>query len=306
MSDMCRNHAAIDYSSQIEPMLDLDAIANKTGLLTESELTWRDEDIPLHKRGVSLGWLIDFLKEVDRNWQAVVEQHEREKRASYWFDVPEPDPLPFCANVEMTPLFVVNHVIRPITQVLAGPLFARLPTQHRGQPDLFVSHAWSNPLVGGNAFATLYALDSPMRSCGSIKYVWVDVVCYNQHRVETIANDMKAVVASIGRIGIPMINSVPFSRLWCLWELLCAHVGQAKVEVYEPSASPYDMGFLANRFREEFKSVDRAVTTLPEDREQILDAMVATFGSISKADEHIRGLANSMLSKESDKPWNRR
>ena len=110
-------------------MLDLEAIAEKTGLIAENELTWTDGDVPMHTRGVSVDWLIDFVHEVNRNWQTVVERHKREERASFYFDAPWPDPLPFYECPEITPLFLVNHVIRPMTKALAGPLFARLPSQ---------------------------------------------------------------------------------------------------------------------------------------------------------------------------------
>ena len=136
--------------------------------------------------------------------------------------------------------------------------------------------------------------------------MWIDVVSYNQHRVESIAADMKAVVASIGRLGIPIINSVPFYPSLVSVGVAVRSCGQAQVEVYEANGSAYDLGFLSRGFLEEFKSVERAATTLPEDREQILAAMTATFGSISATDEHIRGLISTMLSTDSDKPWNRK
>lgn len=286
-------------------MLNLDAIATKTGLSSADQLGGHNGNMPIENRGVSLNWLINFLKEVDRSRHVIVEDYQRRKYRWWWRDEPEPDPLPFNENVEMTPHFVVSHVIRPMTQAYSGPLFARVPEHQRGKPDTFVSHAWTNRLIGGSAFATLYALDSPLRYWNPVKYVWIDVVCYNQHRPESIADDMKRIVASIGRVGLPVINSAPFSRLWCLWELLCAHVMQAKVEVYEPHESPYELGFPRMHFADGFKSVERAATTLPEDREHILEAMKATFGSIRNADEHIRDLIGSMLSKESDKPWNK-
>jgi hypothetical protein len=286
-------------------MLNLDNIAKKSGLRDESDVSWSDDHVPLHTRGVQVEWLNDFVWAVYREWHEVMERHESQRRASVYFDhVPEPSPLPFPVGQEMTSAFLVPNVIRPMTKLLAAPLFARVPDEYRGHPDLFVSHAWNNPLVG-NAFAELEALVSPYAGRGTTKYAWLDVVCYNQHRVEAIAVDMKAIVASIGRVGIPMINSVPFSRLWCLWELLCAHVSQAQVVVYEANGSVYDLGYLARCFQEEFQSVERAATTLPSDREQILNAMVSTFGSLQKADEYVRQLVNGMLSKDSDKPWNR-
>ncbi len=196
--------------------LDLDSLARTTGLCTGSVVSWRDAHVPLHERGVSLGWLYDFVRSVDRSWQDVVRNHERASRASFHFDhVPEPDPLPFAETVEMTPAFLVPNVIRPLTAIIKGPLFALVPAEHRGRPDLFVSHSWSNPLTTGSAFSTLAALDSPLGG-GPVKRVWLDVACYNQHRVERIAADMESVVASIGQVGLPMINAVPFTRLWCL------------------------------------------------------------------------------------------
>ena len=250
-------------------------------------------------------WLNDFVWEVHREWREVLERHEQQRRANVWFDhVPSPSPLPFPADQEMTSEFLVPNVIRPMTKALAAPLFGLVPDEYRGRPDLFVSHAWSNPLVG-NAFAELEALGAPYSGRGTANYVWLDVVCYNQHRVEAVAADMKAIVKSIGRVGIPMINSVPFSRLWCLWELLCAHVCQAPVVIYEANGSAYDLGYLARRFHEEFNSVEQAATAIPSDREQIINAMIATFGSLQTADDHIRQLVTGMLSKDSDKPWNR-
>jgi hypothetical protein len=117
---------------------------------------------------------------------------------------------------------------------------------------------------------------------------------------------MKAVVESIGRVGIAMINAVPFSRLRCLWENLCAHTAQAELVMFEANGSAYDIGYMAGVFAQEFQSVEHAMTTLPEDRKQILGAMVSTFGSIEAADHYLRGLVLGMLSQDSDKPWKRK
>lgn len=284
--------------------LDLGAIAEEIGLIPEDKLSWSDNDVPLHKRGVSCSWLIKFVHRVDDAWQAVVKRHERDTLASYRYDGPSPDPLPFHPGLEVTPEFLVEYVIKPMTQALAAPLFARVPDQYKGEPDVFISHPWKNHLASANAFATLYAVDSPLRSYDAREFIWIDIACYNQHRVECVAGDMKAVIASIRRLGFPVGNIEPFKRLWCIWELLCAHVVDARIEVYEPHNSPYNLGLLADRFCEEFKSVERADISKLDDRDQILEAMISTFGSIPEADEYVRHLANSMLSKQSHKPWN--
>ena len=80
---------------------------------------------------------------------------------------------------------------------------------------------------------------------------------------------------------------------------------EVMVHVYEANGSVYDIGYLSRCFHDEFKSVERAATTLSSDREEILSAMVSTFGSIQKADDYVHLLVDGMLSKDSDKPWNR-
>jgi hypothetical protein len=45
---------------------------------------------------------------------------------------------------------------------------------------------------------------------------------------------------------------------------------QAPVVIYEANGSAYDLSYLAERFQEEFNSVEHAATALPSDREQII------------------------------------
>jgi hypothetical protein len=285
--------------------LDFDALAAATGLLPD-DAAWDDAAVPLHERGVRLDWTIDFLKEVERQRTAIVERHASQQRASQYIDaVPWPAPLPAAATGELTGELVVEHVVKPLTAGSRAPFFARVPAAHRSRPAAFVSHAWTNPLIGGTAFTTLYAMAHAYRSAGPAPFVWVDFACYNQHRVEAIADDMRAVIGAIGSVALPMINAVPFSRLWCLWELLCAHVTGAKVDLWEANGSAHDLGFLARTFEEAFVSVERAATRLDADRRRILDAMVDAFGSIGEADRHLKRLVLDQLSKEADKPWNR-
>ena len=284
--------------------LDLAAIAAATGM--QPDVPERGGSPPLHERGVRLGWLIGFLKEVDAQRRLIVDRHESQRRASIHFDsVPWPEALPPEATGDLDGEIVAFDVVRPMTRCAQGPLYARVPEEHRGLPDLFVSHAWANPLIGGSAFTSLYALSGPYRSHGPATFVWLDLVCYNQHRPEAIADDMRTVIRHIGRVALPLINPVPFTRLWCLWELLCAFTTKAEIEVWEANGSVYDLGFLARTFEETFVSVTHARTRLAADRQQILDAMVEAFGSLEAADRYVRRLVLDQLSKDSDKPWNR-
>ena len=234
-------------------LLDFEAIARDARLLSDADIRLSDKQTPIHERGIRLDWLIDFVKAVERGWQEVLSRRDSQRRASMNYDtVPWPDPLPVSDQQEMTAEFVVEYAVRPLTAESRAPLYSRVPPEHRGRPNMFVSHAWSNPLIGGNAFTTLYAIKHPYKSHSAVEFVWLDVACYNQHRVEVVAADMKAVISSIGRIALPMINAAPFGRLWCLWELLCAHVGGAAVDLWEANGSPYDIGFSARRFTEDF------------------------------------------------------
>ncbi len=277
-------------------MIDLEAIASDSGLEDPNEVCWSDTIVLLHERGVDLYWLLNFVRAVNDQLRSMEREYLEQERASLIVDnIPAPEPLPFAFNEEITPRFLVQNLIVPLTKVFAGPLYARLPIECRGSPSRFVSHTWDTSLLSG-PFSTLAAL----RGAG---YVWIDIVCYNQHRAESIATDMKAVVESIGELHIPLIGIAPFERLWCLWELLCAHTVNAKVKIVEPEVTQYDLGMMMRYFREKFKSVEIAATTLPEDREQILAAIVSEFGSTRRADEYIRRLVEGTLSKESDKPW---
>lgn len=65
------------------------------------------------------------------------------------------------------------------------------------------------------------------------------------------------------------------------------------------------MGFVYGIFTEKFRSVSDAETTVPKDKQEILDAMISTFGSIGQTDEHLRKLVERGLTKDSDKPWNK-
>ena len=286
--------------------MDINAIAEKSGLLPEGECSWEENDVPLRDRGVSLKWLYEFSRAVESHLNDLWKQFDYQDRAARYFDnVPEPVSPEFPRDQAITPVFLVPNVILPLTRKLKSPLYARIPLEHRGKPNLFVSHTWSQGLIG-NAFCTLGPITSSFhKHYDGDPYIWIDIVSYNQHLFENIAADMKAVISSIGNVCFPLIDAAPFSRLWCLWEILCAHVTNSEVNICEPAQSAYDMGFVYGIFTEKFRSVSDAETTVPKDKQEILDSMISTFGSIGQTDEHLRKLVERGLTKDSDKPWNK-
>src|SRR5262245_33928822 len=140
MPDSNRKNALIQ---PICPMfnLDLDNIAVSSGLRPES-VSWRDDDVPLHARGISIEWLGRFAEAVKSEWDGVKQRHEFQRRATVYSDMPEPGPLPFPEDQEITSAFLVRNIIQPMTTSLAAPLYARVPDAFRGRPQMFISHAW--------------------------------------------------------------------------------------------------------------------------------------------------------------------
>ena len=289
--------------------MDINTIAKKVGLLPEEDCSWAEDNVPLCKRGVKLAWLYQFVEQVDKHLEDEWIQYEYQAKAATYFDyVPEPDRPQFPRYQILNPLFLVPNLIKPLTIKLKSPLYARVPVDQRGKPDVFISHTWSQALITNNPFSTLHIISEPMQMNKKFtddSYIWMDLVAYNQHSIESIALDIKAVIQSIGQLCLPLIDAAPFSRLWCLWEILCAHVTKSDITVYEPFSYAQDIGYVARVFSENFRSVSNASTTLPRDKEQILNAMISTFGSIRQTDEYLHKLVKEGLTKESDKPWYR-
>ena len=90
---------------------------------------------------------------------------------------------------------------------------------------------------------------------------------------------MDAIIGDIGNLYLPVVDSTPFSRLWCLWEILCAYKTKSKINVNaEPSGYRNDLGFVREMFKNKFRSVSDAQTTLEKDKIEILKAINSTFG----------------------------
>jgi len=133
-------------------------------------------------------------------------------------------------------------------------------------------------------------------------FIWIDIACYNQHLFESISEDMKYIISSIGFVGIPMLYSGAFSRLWCIWEFLCAYITKAEIQFLEVSSSASDYGRAYEYFKSTFRSIADASTTLEKDKVQILEAIVKTFGSVEAADKYFLELTDKGLTEDRWKP----
>src|SRR5450755_3700993 len=118
---------------------------------------WSEGDVPLSRRGVSLDWLVAFVNglQTDSN-QAYLRGSALEVSLM---------------NVHC----FVEEFVKPLTQTIAAPLYALIPSKYVGPPDLFISHNWNALLVGTEHqhIGTIDALETG--AAGS--YVWIDFIC---------------------------------------------------------------------------------------------------------------------------------
>ncbi|MEM6891823.1 MAG: hypothetical protein AAF636_27460 [Pseudomonadota bacterium] len=192
---------------------------------------------------------------------------------------------------------LMKETIIPMTRTIKGPFLAFVPEEHRGPPSIFVSHAWSaHVYTPAYKFGTLQAV-SPQGIAGiKEEFVWIDMVCYNQHSDFQIAPDMAQVIGKIGKIAFPITHTPLFDRIWCLWELLCA--AESGVETQFCAAPGYrtDKRLMVNNFVNAFRSVERAQSTEPEDKRVILGEIDSHFGGLGAANLYITELMDKGLS----------
>ena len=118
--DTRRQQAGAMYS-QRKRMIDLEAIASDSGLEDPNEVCWSDTIVLLHERGVDLYWLLNFVRAVNDQLRSMEREYLEQERASLIVDnIPAPEPLPFAFNEEITPRFLVQNLIVPLTKVFAG------------------------------------------------------------------------------------------------------------------------------------------------------------------------------------------
>lgn len=282
-------------------------------LLDPADSSWHESEVPLASRGVKLSWICDYVYsfylphlERQRRQLRAAEAAESQRKASLWDmsgRIPEPDPVVIddLTVHQMTTHELVGRHVLPATQTLLAPLYARVPHDMRGRPTVFLSHAWANPvleLVDG-AHGTLNAfLEGPMAG----EYVWIDFVCYNQHRLapDRIAFDMEELIGSIGKVAFAVTDTPLFNRIWCLWEMVA--VSRTGASSAFPIAPRYRANkvAMANSFFEAFLSVEEASATVQADADKLFAAMLTVFGSLDAANRFIRGQMREHLYGLSD------
>lgn len=274
---------------------------------------WSESDVPLERRGVSWKWLVAFVKNLQkesqmpraRALQEAERAHYHNKAADYGMhDQPYMEVPTIPAASLMNVHCFVKQFVKPLTADIRAPLYARIPSEHVGLPEIFISHAWNALLVGPNGgpskqeIGTIDAL-AESQSARTPEYLWIDFMCYNQHLFESIAPDMERVVGEIGRIGFAATPVPLLDRSWCLWELLCSERTGASPEIFVHTGFRNDKILSVNAFFRSFAGVQVSQSSSPRDQAEIFDAFLKQFGSFKAADEHVEALIREKLSA----PW---
>ena len=263
-----------DVGSGVEGLLDVSAAA-----------TWSDEAVPLQSRGVSLQWLIQFIRQLQQDINggrqmpptALMGFSDRGTRQYSFF----------------TTHSLVGQIVHPLTKSAQAPLYALVPAAHRGTPDIFVSHTWSSLLVGP-ALQRIGSLDA-LEPLGD-KFVWIDFVCYNQHTFKSVIKDMRAVLEAAGRLVVCSTPTPIYCRSWCLWELFCAVRSGVPVELAVCRGYRNDKILSVNALYRSFTGIKAARSSNSADQQAIYQAFLVQYGTAEQADTTIETLIREQFS----------
>jgi hypothetical protein len=264
-----------------------------------------------------MSWLVNLVDSIyeETNWPLwqdyikrleQAERAESQRKAALWNDnIPEPEWVDTHQPelLELTTRQFVAQYVIPLTESLKIPLYARVPGSERGKPSVFLSHAWDAVILakGKGKWGRYGTFDAFGPGIAGVhdKFVWIDFVCYNQHRLaeETIAFDMESIVKSIGKAAFAVTPTPLFDRIWCLWEVLSV-ARNPGVDQQFCAAPGYqsDKRMIVNSFFAAFSSVASARSTIWEDKQKILSAMTTYFGSTDTADHYIKDLMKRGMS----------
>lgn len=271
--------------------VDLARFPSLGWIVSSAPTSWSDSDVLLAQRGVRVSWLVGWVRslieDINRPRIDAIEQAQQamyHNKAGMWGLHDQPDmvvptiPRHALLNVRM----LVEHFVLPLTSALRAPLWAYVPTEQRGKPDFFVSHTWNSLLLGPpqQEIGTLDAIEHLDH------YAWIDFVAYNQHTIESIPTDMEAVIGEIGKVIFAGTPVPTLSRIWCLWELLCANRTGTDFDIAIRPGYRNDKILAVNTLYRSFVGVEKAVATKPEDLKIISNEVLAQFGSAETANEH--------------------
>ncbi|KAK3279039.1 hypothetical protein CYMTET_13056 [Cymbomonas tetramitiformis] len=247
---------------------------------------------PLYNRGVRVDWLLQWTDEHHAwhlaTWEVVERNIKRETENRK------------CRYVELLDTKEEARVI--------------------GASDVFVSHAW-----GGNWGDLVAAVASVMQPW---QRVWIDIFAVKQWEKNEDDLDFGLVIekshalllvispdSEVARLDafqlfsgqldltLAQSKSVPFRRIWCIYEIAIAAAHHKPVVLRAgkrgPSSGTQPVAFDAN-FELAFKlhwlvNAEKAVATFPEDKERILSDIRSSFGGLREVNNAVSNACLCML-----------
>jgi Ankyrin repeats (3 copies)/Ankyrin repeat len=285
-------------------MINIENFPSLKEIFDSPTKSWSDSDMPLAKRGVSVSWLIEImrnlLEDINRpraKASAEAEQAIYHNKAGMWGLHDQPDiAIPEIPNYALlNARSFVDYFVLPLTAAMRAPLWSLVPEDHRGTPNYFLSHTW-NSLLLGPAHQEIGTLDS-IEHLG--QFAWIDFVSYNQHTFESIPTDMEAVIGDIGKVIIAGTPIPTLNRIWCLWELLCANRTGTDFDITIKPGFRNDKILAVNTLYRSFVGVEKAIASNPDDLKIISKEVLAQFGSTNAANKHL----DQVLRERFSGPW---
>jgi hypothetical protein len=260
-------------------------------LLPLETCSWRDDDMPLERRGVDGGFVWQLVHEVQEQRNRAIENALSQQRASMYLDnVPWPE-WPGNMEGELTARrFVAAHLFG-WTAPLRAPLHARVPAECRAPPKTFVSYTWDAGLLA-HGYGVIQAIEPYLKDG---ECVWIDTFCHNQHNIGSVVPQMERVIADIDRLVLPMSEPPWYKRSWCIWEVLCALRANKDIVLVEYAKKARDMYQIRDFYLGGFESIAKSETSVAEDKALILQSASTMFGSIAAADEYLRTMMSKVI-----------
>jgi hypothetical protein len=260
-------------------------------LLPLETCSWRDDDMPLERRGVDGGFVWQLLREVQEQRNHTVARIYSQQRASINLDnVPWPE-SPWQMQQELTARrFVADHLFG-WTAPLRAPLYARVPVECRGRPKTFVSYCWDAAMLA-HGYGVIEAIEPYLKDG---ECVWIDTFCHNKHNIGSVVPQMERVIADSDRLLLPMSEPPWYKRSWCIWEVLCALRANKEVKLVEYARKERDMFQIREFYMGNFESIAKSEASVAEDKALMLQNATTMFGSVAAADEYLRAMMNKVI-----------
>ncbi|KAF0723179.1 hypothetical protein Ae201684P_021992 [Aphanomyces euteiches] len=181
------------------------------------------------------------------------------------------------------------------------------PTQGIGKATHFVSHAWKYSFCDLISAIEIFALSLPPDEAKSA-FFWVDLFVVDQHHAPSRPHSWWSstfvdAIRSFGKVVLvfqPLLDPIPLTRAWCLWEIFTAIQTGASISLAMPTEqwTNYRVS-LRQDYHAVIDSLQRvdarnAEAWNPRDKEEIFHAIEVSVG-FDELNRRVRQLVAGIL-----------